>query len=104
MNTRNLGHRSRNGIALVYFLVAMTTFLGICSLSVDLGRVQLAKTQLERSAIAAARSGAAGLPDGTTLTRALAAAADNRVDGSTTVLQSNDVEAGNWTLGAGFTP
>ena len=55
MVKRCLHSRTRNGIALIYCAVAMTVFLGLASLAADLGRVQLAKYELQQAADAAAR-------------------------------------------------
>jgi hypothetical protein len=71
----------------------------ICSLAVDLGRVQLAKTELQRAADAAARAGAAALPGGMASAQAAAisVAAANKVDGTGLVLDSiYDFQVGNW--------
>lgn len=55
---RNLSSQSRprrRGAVLIYATIAMAAFLGFCSLAVDLGRVQMAKTEVQRSADATAR-------------------------------------------------
>jgi hypothetical protein len=72
------------------------------SFAVDLGRVQLAKTELQRAADAAARFGATGLATGTTTARdnAVAAAADNAADGHAVVLRESDVSFGKWDSSA----
>jgi hypothetical protein len=70
--------------------------VGIASLAVDLGRVQLVKAELHAAADAAARYAAPGLVDGTTLTRAQAAAADNKAGGTPVVLIADDVAVGRW--------
>src|SRR5579862_9333790 len=47
--------RSRTGgMIFAYMIVAMGTFVGLCSLAVDYGRVQLVKTELRRCADATA--------------------------------------------------
>jgi len=83
--------RSR-GTSLVYLIVMMTALTAFASLGVDLGRVQLAKTELERAADSAARYAATGASDGTATAKAIAAAADNKVDGTPLVLQSGDIQ------------
>jgi Flp pilus assembly protein TadG len=89
-------------MALIYTVVLVVVLMAFVSLGVDLGRVQLAKTELQGAADAAARYGAAGIDDGTAISKALVAAADNLVDGSPLVLNNNiannprDVEVGNW--------
>jgi hypothetical protein len=74
------------------------------SLAVDMGRVQLAKTQLAAAADAAARYGSLGASDGTAAAKAIAAAAQNTVDTTSLVLQSGDVQLitysnGTYTIG-----
>jgi hypothetical protein len=93
--------RSR-GAALIYITVSMVAMMGFCSLAVDLGRVQAAKTELHTGADAAARYGALGLSNiiyGTSAAsnNAIAVAAQNLVDGSPLVLTSSDVQTGIWS-------
>ena len=88
--------RARRGNVLIFTAAALVVMIGFVSFAVDLGRAQLAKTQLASAADAAARSAAWGLADGTSVSRAIAAAADNTVDGTTLVLQSADVTIGTW--------
>src|SRR4051812_33726095 len=59
-NRTNKSNR-RTGAVMIYMAVAMTAFAGIVSLAVDWGQTQLAKTELQAAADAAARAGAAGL-------------------------------------------
>jgi hypothetical protein len=79
-------------------LVAATAF---CSLAVDYARVQCAKTELRRTADAAARAAAVGLLTSTTQARssAIAAAALNTVDGTSYTMSSSDIDVGNWSNG-----
>lgn len=88
------------GFSLIYATIAMTAMLGIISLAVDLGRVQLAKTQLRQAADAAARYSVTGVNDGTYLSKAQSAASDNTCDGTAVSLQSADVVLGRWMNGA----
>src|SRR5688500_14738857 len=88
--------RQRRGMALMYTGLMIVALLGIVSLAVDLGRVQLAKAELHAAADAAARYAGPGISDGTTLTRAQAAAADNKANGAAVVLTSEDVSVGRW--------
>jgi hypothetical protein len=85
-------------------LVIMVALTAFCSLGVDLGRVQLAKTELRRAADTVARAAAAGLPTGTADARRYANqyAAKNLVDGQPLVLDSaEDIEFKHWDLKAG---
>lgn len=75
-------HRSCQGFAAIYTLVILVALTGICSLAVDVGRVQLAKTELRRAVDAAALAGASGLliDQSTARSRAASIAAANTYD------------------------
>jgi Flp pilus assembly protein TadG len=83
---------------LIYAVFAMVVLLLISSLAVDLGRVQLAKTEMQCAVDAAARAAVAYLPDDQAGARAAAIsmAAAHTVDGRPLVLQSGDVVFGKW--------
>jgi Flp pilus assembly protein TadG len=94
--------RPKRGYTLVWMCVVMVLLMGLASLAVDYGHVQVVKTQLRRAADAAARYAATGMPFGASTAQAwaLAAAADNAADGSPIVLDSTkDVEFGTWSSG-----
>jgi len=97
-------HPARNrGLTLIYGIVSMTTLMMFVSLAVDLGRVQLVKTELRCAADAAARAASAALSSGVTAaqTAAVHAAACNNADGSAVSIDSNnDVEFGTWDSSA----
>jgi Flp pilus assembly protein TadG len=82
---------------LLYIGIALPTLSLLVSLAVDFGRVQVAKEELHRAADAAALDAAQGVSDGTWLSKAQTAAADNPVDGQTYTLAAGDVTLGNWT-------
>ncbi|CAN5513462.1 hypothetical protein BH09PLA1_BH09PLA1_07090 [soil metagenome] len=89
----------RRGLSMIYLMLAMVGLTGIISMAVDLGRVQLAKTELQQAVDAAARYGATGLPKGpgTVRQRVNDAAAENKIDGQPLSLnQSSDIEFGMW--------
>lgn len=89
------------GISLVYSTVLMLTLMGIVSLAVDWGRVQVARSQLRAAADAASRAGAYALPQGVdaAITAAVQTAHDNHVDGTRLVLDpSQDIELGFWNI------
>jgi len=68
-------------------------------LAVDLGRVYVARAELQLAADAAARYGAAGMATGVTaaINNAVDAADDNKADGAPVVLdRAADVELGTW--------
>ena len=71
------GRRSRRGgYTLLYVGLCIFVLLGIVSFGIDLGRMQTAKTELQRAVDASARYGAYGLSEGTAVSKALAAGAD----------------------------
>jgi hypothetical protein len=90
-----------SGVTLFYVIVALVAMLGFVSFAVDLGRVQMAKTELRRATDAAARAGADSLPNGSSaaVCAAIALAASNKVDGAPLVLQTTDVTVGMWVNG-----
>lgn len=92
-------YKRSKGISLIYVVVFMVALTAFCSLGVDLGRVQLAKTELRRAADGAGRAGAAGLAldtgEATRLARQFALA--NVVDGTPLDLNAaTDIEYGRW--------
>jgi Flp pilus assembly protein TadG len=92
--------RRRGGMALVYGMVAMVAFTGICLLAVDYGRVRVVKVELQSAADAAARAGAAGLHNGSAYSAAVDVAAQNGADNRPVVLRAGgaepDVVLGHW--------
>jgi Flp pilus assembly protein TadG len=88
----------RRGGVIVYTVAAIVALVAICSLAVDLGRVQLAKTELQRAVDAATRAAAAYLPLDTVGAKnaAISVAAQNSIDGTPLVLFVSDIEVGNW--------
>lgn len=100
MPSRNpLPTRPRRGIAAAYSILMLIALCGLVSMGVDLGRVQVAKTELRAAADAAARAGVAGLATSATQAQndAIAMAANNKCDGSGVVLDPVDIEFGTWT-------
>ena len=98
---------NRRGVAIVYVIVGLTAFAGFVSLAVDLGRVELVKTQLQRVADSAARYAAQGAEAGNAVAWAKANAQEQTVNGSTYSMSDSDVVTGNWsnsTFTAGGTP
>jgi Flp pilus assembly protein TadG len=89
----------RRGIGLVYTVLTLAVVMAFVSMIVDYGRVQLVKTQLQRTADAAARAAASQISSGITATQneAVAIAADNNADDSPVVLDpNNDIAFGTW--------
>lgn len=87
---------TRKAFTLIYTGLSLGALTGIISLSVDFGRVQVAKAQLASAVDAAARYAASGISDGTYVTKAQTAAAANPVDTGTLTLLAGDVELGTW--------
>src|SRR4051812_47693436 len=92
--------RPRRGVALITVLVMLVALCGVASLAVDLGRAQLAKSELRTTADAAARAACEALPSGGTAgasAAAVAVAATNTCDGQAVVLNPNtDITFGTW--------
>jgi hypothetical protein len=90
-------HRRRErGITIIAGILLLVLFIALASLAVDLGRVQLAKTELRQAADAAARYAAKGLADGSWQRRASDAGSDNKVDGVAVAIPPQNVISGNW--------
>jgi Flp pilus assembly protein TadG len=90
----------RRGAALITTLVMLVALCGVASLAVDLGRAQLAKSELRSTADAAARAACEALP-GSGMSGATAAAAavaaTNTCDGQAVVVNPNtDIVFGTW--------
>lgn len=91
--------RERAGFTIIYILILWTVLVGFVSLSVDWGRVQLIKTELQGAADAATRAAAVNLSQGITATQnaAVTWAGYNTADGTSVIIDpNNDVEFGNW--------
>src|SRR4051812_9660999 len=88
---------NRSGIATIYAVFLLVALVGIASMGVDLGRVYVAKTELQTAADSAARAAAAKIGKGAAACRAEAidAADDNTSDGAAVVLTNADIEFGN---------
>lgn len=96
-------HRKPHGFSLIYILVTWTVIIGFVSLGVDFARVQLVKTQLQRTADAASRAAAAKLSTGVTATQnaAVTWAGYNSADTTSVVVDgTNDVDFGTWDTSA----
>jgi hypothetical protein len=94
--------QQRRGIALVYVVMIMVLLVGFVSLAADIGRVQVAQSQLQVATDSAARYGALGLQNilygvSAAAQNAATAGLDNTVDGTPLVIdQTNDVQIGIW--------
>jgi hypothetical protein len=108
MRTIAAFHSRRAGAVLIQCLVMLTVLVGFTSLGTDYGRVQLAKMELERCAVAAARAAGSRFLTDQAGARDLAVAygSYNKVDGSSLVIDRNqDVEFGHWDAASRtFTP
>lgn len=81
---------------MLWCAVSLSAGFAIGSLAIDFARVQLAKTQLRAAVDATARYAVTGLVNSTHVAKAIAAAADNTVDGSAVSIGSGNVEKGNF--------
>ncbi len=88
----------RRGNAFVYCVIVMVALMALVSLAVDLGHVQVVKTELARATDAAARNAARYISSGLSAaqTAAIDAADDNIVDGSAFSITSSAIQIGNW--------
>jgi Flp pilus assembly protein TadG len=91
--------RSRRGISAIYVAMILLVIFGFVALGIDIGRMQLAKTELQGAADAAARAGATQVRHSRANARAsaLSLAAANTCVGQAVALQvDEDVEIGLW--------
>jgi Flp pilus assembly protein TadG len=97
-------------MTLVYVAVMLTVLVLFASFAVDLGRVQLAKTQLQNAADAAGRYAVSGLvssstPETTAQKQALACLSDWNIEGSAFDPTNVTTTVGDWdTTAKTFTP
>ena len=105
-HTLNAGESPKNGrplsgrgLTLIGATVSLTVLLGMSSFALDLGRVNLAKTELHRTADAAARAGAAALSFDSATARGQARvwAKANKVDNRALADSSITVTVGVWS-------
>jgi Flp pilus assembly protein TadG len=99
--TRRYNQHHRSGATLPYLAMAMFVLIGFASFAVDWGRVQLVKTELQRTSDAAAMAAASNLGAGGTIAQIKSEAAlwagKNTTDGGNAVaLADADVEPGVW--------
>jgi Putative Tad-like Flp pilus-assembly len=82
---------------MLYSGIGMTALFGMCVLTLDLGRARSAKGELQAAADAAALNAANGLADGTFAAKAVAAAGENKVDGTPVAPTWLTTTPGNWS-------
>lgn len=90
---------TKPGFAVVYLAVAMFALMGVASLAVDFGRVQMVRSEMQAAADAAARHAAGGMSTSisSARNRAESSVADNKVEGVAISFDKNaDVEFGTW--------
>lgn len=95
---RTMCKRAARGSVLIYSFFAIAVMLGIAVLAVDVGRVQVAKTELQAATDAAVRAAGQKMLDGGStcdiLAAAVGAANENKVDGKSVVVRSQNVKFG----------
>ena len=85
------------GSALIWATAALIPLAALTTLAVDWGLMQVAKTELQRCADAAARAAVAELPNQANAhTQATSIAALNLVNGTAATLTASDIEFGKW--------
>ena len=96
-DSRRVAHRK--AFAVVYLAVAMFALMGVASLAVDFGRVQMVRSEMQAAADAAAGHAAGGMSTSisSARNRAQQSVADNKVEGVSIQFDKNaDVEFGTW--------
>jgi Putative Tad-like Flp pilus-assembly len=98
-------NRARRGLALIYSVLAMFVLVGICSLAVDYGRVQLIKSEMQRCADATARGymtyyNLNGKAYADSHVAQLYASSHNPVDSGSGISPTVTVLYGSWNLAA----
>jgi Flp pilus assembly protein TadG len=91
---------------MVYLIIALVVIIGFCAMAVDLTRTEVAKTELQRVADAAARAAVANLYSGNAAAQnaAINVAAQDKVDGTPVTLSAaNDIQFINWTSPSNYT-
>ena len=99
MANTHKGLNHQRGLSIVYAMALMTVLFGITSFAVDFGRWQLARSEAQVAATAAARYGAALLAAGNTnaIAAAVSAASENKIDGVTFApVSATDIQLGVW--------
>jgi Flp pilus assembly protein TadG len=104
-----IGKARHRGVVILFVIFLLVALLMFCSLAVDYGRVQTAKTELQAAADGAARAAATTLESGQSAatTAAQQVALANAADGQSIVLRSSDIVFGRWANGSftsGATP
>jgi putative Flp pilus-assembly TadE/G-like protein len=97
---------NRRASVMIYLIITMTVLVGFCAMAVDLTRTEVAKTELQRAADAAARAAVANLYAGNTAAQnaAVAVAAQMSVDGvPVTLTAASDIQFINWTSASSYT-
>ena len=90
--------RQRGGLSAIYFIFLLVALAGFVSMAVDIGRIRLARTQIQLATDAAARAGADSLPISQQAT----------IDNTVTSADANDVidmdQSHNNVIGARTNP
>jgi len=99
-NYKQRSGRQCRGVTLIYAAISMTVLLGFGMLAIDMGVVQLARSENQTLAVAIARHAAGALEEGNPQVvrqRALLVASDAKIMGQTLKFDaSKDVEFGIW--------
>ncbi len=91
-------HRRYRGVAIIYGAIIMTVLLGVCVLTVDYGRAQLVRMELQSCADGAVRAAASGIP--TSLAEARKRGRDvaalSKAGGAAITIPDGDFLFGRW--------
>lgn len=108
VNNRTRSRSDRGGFALVWLALVLVVLLGVTALVIDLGRLHVARTELQGAADAAARAAAWHVPGNLTRANneAISIAAANTCTGAAVTLDpSADIRYGKWNpANQTFTP
>lgn len=89
---------NRRGGTIIYLVVGLVCLMLLGSLAVDYGRMQVAKSEVQTAAMAAARAGGQTMINGgdmtTVLADAIATARMNSIDGVPVTIRAGDVKLG----------
>ena len=105
MHCADSNSRRNRGSVLLYVVVMLTLFTAVCSLAVDFGRVQIIKTEMQRTADMTARGymemyNVYGKTYADAHVSSLYANAQNPVDGNSGITPTVTVQFGSWASGA----
>jgi Flp pilus assembly protein TadG len=95
----------RRGMTMIYCAVVLPVLVGFVALAVDVGWLQLMKTELQTAADSSARVAAEDFWNGNAVSSAMYMARQNKAGGDAVILDASDIRIGYWdTSKRTFTP